>query len=173
MLPKLGTGAELRHAPLTLSSLRTLDIEARRQARRLRVSLPGPWKSQARPTATGTWTRHWRRSGGARATGFDEHGAPRDVTHPGAVLRFSETMASLCRDARHARDLPRLRLQASRAPDGAAARGPRDGRRPEGRPDLWRVGRNDGRLRERPGHAPRAGVSAQAGLPGRRVREGG
>src|SRR5204862_6851177 len=24
------------------------------------VSLPGPWKSQARPTATGTWTRHWR-----------------------------------------------------------------------------------------------------------------
>src|SRR5436309_993311 len=45
---------------LTLSSLRTLDIEARRQARRLRVSLPGPWKNQARPTATGTWTRHWR-----------------------------------------------------------------------------------------------------------------
>jgi len=26
MLPRLGTGAELRHAPLTLSSLRTLDI---------------------------------------------------------------------------------------------------------------------------------------------------
>src|SRR5438093_13484460 len=36
MLPRLGTGAELRHAPLTLSSLRTLDIETRRQARRLR-----------------------------------------------------------------------------------------------------------------------------------------
>jgi len=47
MLPRLGTGAELRHAPLPSSSLRTLDIEARRQARRLRVSLPGPWKSQA------------------------------------------------------------------------------------------------------------------------------
>src|SRR6266436_6539314 len=56
-VPELGHGPPLR---LTLSSLRTLDIEARRQARRLRVSLPGPWKSQARPTATGTWTRHWR-----------------------------------------------------------------------------------------------------------------
>src|SRR3989442_15310411 len=102
MLPRLGTGAELRHAPLTLSSLRTLDIEARRQARRLRASLPGPWKSQARPTATGTWTRHWRGSGGTRATGFDEHGAPRDVPHPGEPFRSSPPLgpaASLGRDA--------------------------------------------------------------------------
>src|SRR5439155_11864526 len=146
MLPRLGTGAELRHSPLTLSSLRTLDIEARRQSRRLRVLLPGPWKSQARPTATGTWTRYWRRSVGTRATGFDEHGAPRDVTHPGEPFRSSPalgTAASLCRDAHCVRDLPRHRMQASRVL-GAAARRPRDGRRPEGRADLPRVGGNDG-----------------------------
>src|SRR5438132_457048 len=64
-------------------------------------------------------------------------------------------------------------MQASRVLGAAAARRPRDGRRPEGRADLQRVGGNDGRLRERPGHASRAGVSAQAGLPGRRVRDCG
>src|SRR5439155_1475479 len=52
-----------------------------------------------------------------RATGFDEHGAPRDVTHPGEPFRSSPalgTAASLCRDAHCVRDLPRHRMQASR-----------------------------------------------------------
>src|SRR2546429_680626 len=71
------------------------------------------------------------------------------------------------------RDARWRRLQAGGAAGTAPAGGPRDRGRPEGRPDLHRVGGNDRGLRERSGHAPGAGVPTEAGLQGRRAGGGG